>query len=120
MFDNSETKKAAIKVFAEKLLSDPSHVLELLVDEWHSIDEYHDVHIQEDEEHIGKFVCWVYPIVHDEVNGGVKTDCSDESVYYEVKLDLPVRIGCRVCKWTVKEADSPFCFSCRITEEGDD
>jgi hypothetical protein len=120
MFDNSEAKRAEVKRFAEALLTDDEHKLELCVDEWHAIDEFHDIHISDSDEpeKLGLFEVWVYPIVIEE--GVTKTDCCDETVYYQVPIDLPRREGCASCEWTVRDQDSQFCFNCRVSEEGDD
>lgn len=121
MFDTSETKKAAIKQFAEQLIGDTSHALEMLIDEWHQIDDFHDVHISSSDEHDGCFEVWVYPVYKDG-NGDFQTDTLSDDAY-EVKLDLPPRVGCEVCKFCVVDDEPPptrFCFVCRVTEESDD
>lgn len=83
MFQNTEAKHQEIRTFAKQILENiPSNEV---VDEWHQIDDFHDVHISEKDEEEGEYEIWVYPVVLDR-NNVPTTDTSDPDVYYEVVL----------------------------------
>lgn len=83
MFQNTEAKHEEIRNFAKQILANiPSTEV---VDEWHQIDDFHDVHISEKDETEGEHEVWVYPVVLDKDNNET-TDTSDPDVYYEVIL----------------------------------
>jgi len=90
----------------------------MVIDEWIQIDDWHDVHISEKDDEPGLYEVWVYPVMTE--YGITATDTSDDTEYYEVKLDLPKRIGCAVCEFCVADKDSRFCFVCRVSEEAED
>jgi len=107
MFSNSPETQDAAKALALRVLNE--HPLDMLIDEWHQLDDFHDV-ISDSEENNGTFVVWVYPVIDGE------TFTQSERAY-EVKLDLPPRKGCKVCEWTVATTDSDYCHVCIVPEE---
>lgn len=83
MFQNTPAKHREIREFAKKILENTPATE--IVDEWHQIDDFHDVHISERDEAQGEHEVWVYPVILDK-NNQPATDTSNPEVFYEVVL----------------------------------